>query len=80
VLRNYGNGNSEKVVLTRIQVQVNLPFDRLKDYIVELKELGLLENEGSLQLTEKGRQYLKEYKRILLFLKSMGLNYQSYRE
>lgn len=80
MLRNYGNGNSEKVVLTRIQVQVNLPFDRLKDYIVELKELGLLENEGSLQLTEKGRQYLKEYKRILLFLKSMGLNYQSYRE
>jgi predicted transcriptional regulator len=63
----------EKVILTRIQVRMNVPFDRLKNYIEELKDLGLLEDEKSLQLTEKGNEYLKEYRQILRFMKRMGL-------
>ena len=69
---------TEKVVLTRIQVQVNVPFDRLKNYISELRELGLIQDETSLSLTEKGKQYLSEYRKILEFMKRMGLNYQTY--
>ncbi len=71
VLRD--NNYCEKVVLTRIQVRINVPFDRLKNYIEELKNLGLIEDEESLQLTEKGKEYLKEYKQILRFMKRMGL-------
>ncbi len=74
VLRN--ENGSEKVVLTRIQVQINVPFDRLKNYISELKELGLIEDEASLRPTEKGKQYLQESERIMDFMKQMGLTYQ----
>ena len=69
-------GNSEKVVLSRVQVRINVPFDRLKNYIFELKELGLIEDETSLRLTEKGKEYLQEYEKILDFMKRMGLSYQ----
>jgi predicted transcriptional regulator len=66
----------EKVVLTHIQVRINVPFDRLKSYITELRELGFIEDETSLKLTEKGKQYLREYEKILDFMKRMGLTYQ----
>jgi predicted transcriptional regulator len=66
---------SEKVVLTKIQHQVNVPFDRLKEYIFELKELGLIQSETDLILTEKGKEYLSEYRKILEFMKRMGLTY-----
>ena len=73
VLRS--EANSEKVVLTHIQVRINVPFDRLKNYITELKNLSLIEDETSLRLTEKGKQYLQEYEKILDFMKRMGLTY-----
>ena len=65
----------ERVVLTHIQVRINVPFDRLKSYITELRELGFIEDETSLKLTEKGKQYLREYEKILDFMKRMGLTY-----
>jgi predicted transcriptional regulator len=68
--------SEERVVLTRVQVRINVPFDRLKSYITELKELDFIEDETSLKLTEKGNQYLREYKKILDFMKRMGLIYQ----
>jgi predicted transcriptional regulator len=74
VLRSEGN-ERERVVLTRVQVQINVPFDRLKNYITELRELSLIEDETSLKLTEKGKQYLVEYERVIEFMKRMGLTY-----
>jgi predicted transcriptional regulator len=65
--------NSEKIVLTRIQNRINVPFDRFKNYISELYRLDLIENETTLRLTEKGKQYLKGYKQILAFMNKMGL-------
>lgn len=65
----------EKVVLTRIQLKTNVPFDRLKIYIADLKELDLIMEEPSLQLTDKGKQYLREYETVLDFMKRMGLTY-----
>jgi len=67
---------NEKIVLTRIQLQINVPFDRLKNYVSELRDLGLIQDETSLRLTEKGKQYLREYKRVREFMKRMGLTYQ----
>jgi predicted transcriptional regulator len=68
-------GSSDKIVLTRIQVQINVPFDRLKNYITELKELELIDGETEPKLTEKGKQYLREYERVLEFMKRMGITY-----
>jgi predicted transcriptional regulator len=67
---------NERIVLTRIQVQINVPFDRLKNYVTELTELGLIHDEASLKLTEKGKQYLMEYEKVLEFMRRMGLAYR----
>ncbi len=67
--------DSEKIVLTKVQVHINAPFDRLKKYISELLELGLIQDAASLKLTEKGKQYLREYRKVLDFMKRMGLSY-----
>ena len=72
----YYHTSGEKIVLTQIQVKINVPFDRLKTYITEIKELGLIQDETSLELTEKGIQYLRMYKKILDFMKRMGLEYR----
>ena len=72
----HSEAKGEKVVLTRIQLKTNVPFDRLKSYITELKELGLISEEPSLRLTDKGKQYLREYQSVLDFMKRMGLAYQ----
>jgi predicted transcriptional regulator len=74
VLRS--ESGAEKIVLTHVQVRLKVPFDRLKTYITELVDLGLIQDETSLKLTEKGIQYLREYERVLDFMKRMGLSYR----
>jgi predicted transcriptional regulator len=64
---------NERIILTRVQVKINVSFDRLKKYISNLIDLGLIEDESSLKLTEKGKEYLKEYEKVLDFVKRMGL-------
>jgi predicted transcriptional regulator len=68
--------SGEKIVLTRIQVKANVPFDRLNKYLSELNDLGLIENEDTPILTEKGKQYLREYEEVLDFMKRMGVAYR----
>lgn len=65
-----------RVVLTRVQLKTNVPFDRMKNYLTELKELGLVEDEPSLRLTEKGEKYLQGYEAVLDFMKRMGLSFE----
>jgi predicted transcriptional regulator len=72
----YHYPTTEKIVLSQIQVKINVPFDRLKTYITEIKELDLIQDETSLKLTEKGIQYLRMYHKILDFMKRMGLEYR----
>jgi len=67
---------AEKIVLTQVQLRIKVPFDRLKTYITELLDLGLIKDETSLELTNKGKQYLREYERVLEFMKRMGLVYR----
>ncbi len=64
---------TEKIVLTQVQTRIKVPFDRLKSYITELVDLGLVQDAISLKLTEKGVQYLIEYERVLDFMQRMGL-------
>ena len=71
----YNERRDGKVVITHVQLKMNVPFDRLKSYISDLEELRLIEEKESLTLTEKGKQYLREYQMILEFMKRMGLAY-----
>ncbi len=72
----HSEADAEKIVLTQVQVKIKVPFDRLKIYITELIGLGLIQDETSLKLTEKGIQYLREYERVLDFMKRMGISYR----
>ena len=62
--------------VSNILTKCNVPFTRFKKYISELKELGLIENETSLKVTEKGMEYLHEYENVLSFMKRMGISYK----
>ncbi len=72
----HSEADAEKIVLTQVQVKIKVPFDRLKIYITELVDLGLIQDETSLKLTEKGIQYLREYETVLDFMKRMGVSYR----
>jgi predicted transcriptional regulator len=65
--------NIGKIVLTHIQTKMNVPFDRLKNYISDLENLDLIEDQVGYNLTQKGKQYLDEYKKILDFMERMGI-------
>jgi len=68
--------NTDKIVLTRIQAKMNVPFDRLKGYISDLEDLKLIEDQVSYKLTQKGKQYLNEYTTVLDFMERMGIAYK----
>jgi predicted transcriptional regulator len=65
--------NVDKIILTHIQTKMNVPFDRLKNYISDLENLDLIEDQVGYNLTLKGKQYLDEYKRIIDFMERMGI-------
>lgn len=64
--------NIKKIYLTRIQRKIDVPFDRLKKYITELQALALLENEKTLKVTKKGKQYIQEYGNIIQTIENMS--------
>ena len=72
----YAESREEKIVLTHVQVQIKVPFDRLKNYISEIYDLGLIQDQTSLKLTEKGKQYIVDYGKVLDFMKRMGIAYE----
>jgi predicted transcriptional regulator len=72
----HSESDAKKIVLTQVQLRIKVPFDRLKTYIAELVDLNLVQDETSLKLTGKGIVYLREYERVLDFMKRMGLSYR----
>jgi len=68
--------DTEKIVLIRVQAKLNVPFDRLKSYLSDIESLNLIEDQVSYRLTQKGKQYLKEYRKIVDFMERMGISYR----
>jgi predicted transcriptional regulator len=65
--------STDKIVLIHVQAKMNVPFDRLKNYISDLEDLNLIEDQSSYNLTKKGKRYLYEYQKILDFMERMGI-------
>lgn len=59
---------------TRVAASANLPFDRLQQYVAELQAAGLLDPGEPPRLTQKGRQFLDEYRRWSRVLSTFGLD------
>jgi predicted transcriptional regulator len=71
----HNSAGPEKIILSQVQTKINVPYDRLKVYIRDLVVLGLVEDELSCKVTEKGIRYIEEYERVIDFVKRMGLSY-----
>jgi predicted transcriptional regulator len=59
--------------ITRVQNEVNLPSDRLRNHLREMGDLGLVKYDSRLASTRKGRNFVSEYKKVLGVLKRFGL-------
>jgi predicted transcriptional regulator len=66
-------GEGRVARITRVQNEVNLPSDRLRDHLRQMHELGLIHYDKTLTSTEKGQRYLVEYRRIVATLEQFGL-------
>ena len=74
ILRSIIDQESRDVAkITRVQNDVNLPSDRLRDHLGEMVELGLVRHDRDLVSTEKGRAFVQEYERIANVLRQFGL-------
>jgi predicted transcriptional regulator len=68
----YSSG--KRPTITGIQTKVNVPFVRFKEYVEDLEKKELLKKvETEISLTEKGIQYLKEYRKVREFLEKFGM-------
>ncbi len=59
--------------ITRVQNDVNLPSDRLREHVREMTYLGLCKYDHDLASTAKGRAFIREYEKIVNILRQFGL-------
>jgi predicted transcriptional regulator len=64
--------NGEKPTITKIQIAVNVPFVRFKEYLDDMKARGLISVESEVSLTKQGERYLEEYRKVREFLEEFG--------
>lgn len=64
--------NGEKPTITRIQITVNVPFVRFKEYWDDMKARGLISAGSEVSLTKQGERYLEEYRKVREFLEEFG--------
>ena len=60
--------------ITRVQNEVNLPSDRFRVYLKDMKTVGLLEHGDGLASTKKGKSFVSEYKKVARVLKRFSLD------
>jgi predicted transcriptional regulator len=60
--------------ITRVQNEVNLPSDRFRGHLEDMKMLGLIEYDEGLVSTEKGRSFVSEYEKVAEVLRRFGLD------
>src|SRR3990170_4267484 len=74
ILQSIINQETEDVArITRVQNDVNLPSDRLREHLKEMNMLGLVKYGETLASTGKGRAFATEYGRIVSILQQFGL-------
>ena len=63
---------------TKVQQKCNISYDKFSRYIDELRKRKLV-TQNSLSITDRGKQLLKDYRKIKGFLTEMKLEYISER-
>jgi predicted transcriptional regulator len=66
--------SNNKLCLTKIAHSANLPYDRFRNCLDHLVQVGMASYEGNkLVVTEKGLEFIEEYKKNTDFLRRLGL-------
>ena len=66
--------SDDVVCPTRISQKTNMPYDRFSNYLDELVRVGMVSRRGNnLDVTEKGLEYIEWHRKMVDFLKRMGL-------
>ncbi len=66
--------NDSRVAPTRIQHLSMMSYDKLKRNLTELERRGLLSiKDGNVQITDKGREFLRNYDRLTALMGTLGL-------
>ena len=68
------NDKDGEVKPTRVQLRSNLAYDKLVRYLDELENNKMI-IQDPLQITPKGRDFLRDFDRIASFLIEMGIRY-----
>lgn len=71
---NEGGNDNTIVKPTRVQLRSNLAYDKLVKYLNELESNKMIKKDP-LQITPKGRDFLRDFDRIASFLIEMGIRY-----
>jgi predicted transcriptional regulator len=77
-------GKNNAARFTRVYGRSNVPYDRFKGYINDLKKNALIEtievdSHEEIKLTKRGLEYIEEYARVNKFLIAFGLQ-EKYRD
>jgi predicted transcriptional regulator len=59
--------------ITRIQNDVNLPSDLFREHLSEMEKFGLLHRGETISATERGKEFVSEYKHWTIILRRFGL-------
>jgi len=68
------NDKDCKIKPTRVQLRSNLAYDKLVRYLDELENNKMI-RQDPLQITQKGKDFLRDFDRIASFLIEMGIRY-----
>ena len=67
-----GRGNA---LPTHIQHQSRLSYDKMTNHFDELEGIGMIQRnpKGLLSITDKGKQFIRQYDELILLIESAGL-------
>ena len=65
--------DNDKISPTRIQFKCNTSYDKLTKYLEEMKNKKIIEKDGQIKVTEKGKQFHKDYSKINELIQELSI-------
>ena len=65
--------DNDTISPTRIQFKCNTSYDKLTKYLEEMKNKKIIEKDGQIRVTEKGKQFHKDYSKINELIQELSI-------
>ena len=63
--------NNEKISPTRVQFKSNLSYGKLKEFVSDMTEKKLLQDETTMKISDSGVKFYDEYAEIRMMIKKL---------